>query len=766
MKVLSNGLPLAALLFFAGTEPALAARNDAGADTTARGGSAPAYFERMSTFVVCENTSCNRDEVEATSSEIITVSNDGLTLVYSDSPNGSIGFIDIADPANPKKIGAIQTDGEPTSVAAHGPWLLAGVNTSESKDNPSGYLAVYPMGTCATNLAACTPVAKIDLSGQPDSVAISPDGQYAAVVIENERDEDVTVDGVEGGLPQAPAGLLQVIALSDVPTSWAPYSVDLSGLSAYAPTDPEPEFVSINERNIAAVTLQENNHIVLVDLPTGTVMRDFAAGTVNLVNVDTDDDSLLDPVGTLSGLPREPDAITWLPDGRLATANEGDLFGGSRGFTIWGARGVPLFDSGVGMEYLALSHGHYPDGRADNKGVEPEGVTFGEFGTHRFMFVGSERANFVAVYALKGVANPEFVQLLPTGIGPEGLLAIPSRGLFVAASEDDEDLRSTVSIFKLQSALPSYPTIVSNTRTTGALAGIAPIGWVALSALSADRWDANKLYTAHDSFLQQSRLYTIDASAKPARIVSETVLHKSGVTVNYDIEGLTQAADGSFWVVSEGSSSGTSGNPNLLIKVAADGTVVSEIFLPGNVASLKKSNGYEGVTVTGSGQTEQVYIAFQREWTNDPAGKVRIGRYTPSTQSWAFFYYPLDAVESPAGGWVGLSEITALDDNTLLILERDNQAGPDARVKRLYKVSIQGITPQAQGGQFPLLTKTLARDLTIDLAAPKGWLQEKVEGVGVAIDGDVFIVTDNDGVDGNTGETQFINIGTRSSLGF
>jgi len=46
------------------------------------------------------------------------------------------------------------------------------------------------------------------------------------------------------------------------------------------------------------------------------------------------------------------------------------------------------------------------------------------------------------------------------------------------------------------------------------------------------------------------------------------------------------------------------------------------------------------------------------------------------------------------------------------------------------------------------------------------WIQEKVEGVGLAADGDVYIVTDNDGVDENTGETQFIRLGNRARLGF
>src|SRR5919106_5102279 len=48
-----------------------------------------------------------------------------------------------------------------------------------------------------------------------------------------------------------------------------------------------------NRRNVAAVTLQENNHIVLVHLPTAKVVRDFSAGAVDLRNVDVEDDGLI-----------------------------------------------------------------------------------------------------------------------------------------------------------------------------------------------------------------------------------------------------------------------------------------------------------------------------------------------------------------------------------------------------------------------------------------------------------------------------------------
>jgi hypothetical protein len=84
----------------------------------------------------------------------------------------------------------------------------------------------------------------------------SPDHRYAAIIIENERDEDLN----DGLIPQAPAGTLQIL---DLP--WLNLrTVPLTGLADYAPDDPEPEFVDVNRRNEAVVSLQENNHLAIV----------------------------------------------------------------------------------------------------------------------------------------------------------------------------------------------------------------------------------------------------------------------------------------------------------------------------------------------------------------------------------------------------------------------------------------------------------------------------------------------------------------------
>lgn len=724
-----------------------------------------ASFERIATYIVCENTNCDTNAIKETVAEIVAVSKDGKTLVYTDSPTGKIGFVDITDPEHPVGLGTLGTGGEPTSVAVAGKYALVGVNTSGNFVSPSGHLAVYDLPACLANLAACSPVRVIDMGGQPDSVASSPDGRYAAVAIENERDEDITVDGVEGGLPQHPAGFLSIVDLVGAPDNWGVRMVDLTGLAGYASDDPEPEYVSINQANIAAVTLQENNHIALVNLANGRVIQDFNAGSVDLVGINTKEEKLILLDGTLSNVPREPDGIAWLGNNVL-TANEGDLFGGSRGFTVFSHNGKPLYDAGESFEYLATRIGHYPEDRAKNKGAEPESVATGDYGHTEFAFVGSERANFVAVYKQRDARNMEFVQVLPTGVAPEGLLPIPERGLFIVSTEGDDPVRSQINIFRLKNAVPAYPQIESIVKADG-----KPIPWGALSALAADKDDANKLYTVHDSFYVQSRIYNVDVSAHPAKITGETVLKKGGVTVNYDLEGIAQRSDGSFWLASEGSkNAGQAGlTPNLLIQAAANGTVTREIRLPAAVDAKQKSNGYEGVAVTGAvGVDEQVYVAFQREWSADPAGKVRIGVYTPALDTtpgedageWTFFYYPLDAVESPAGGWVGLSEITALGDGRFAIVERDNQSGPDARIKRVYTVDIRGVTPktEAEGG-FATLSKTHAIDVLPAMQAGKGWVHDKLEGLARTADGRVYVVTDNDGVDDSTGETQFLNLG-------
>jgi hypothetical protein len=706
-------------------------------------------FNRIATFPVVNNLPKDADPSKPTISEIISVSEDGNLLVYTDSEREALGMVDVTDPTNPKPAGFIQLEGEPTSVKVFGERAFAAVNTSQSKEKPSGHLAVI-------DIKSKKVLSKCELGGQPDSIASSADTAFLAIAVENERDEDKN----DGAIPQAPTGYLSVVGVEGGEADCGSLKqISLDGLAEIAPDDAEVEFVDVNSRDEVAITLQENNHIAVVDLKSGKVSSHFSAGTVTLDGVDTKKDGVIDLTGKVENQPREPDAVKWIDDDRFVTANEGDWKGGSRGFTIFTKDGRVDYDAGTSFEYEAVRMGHYPEKR-NKKGVEVEGIEVGTFGSDRLIFVGAERASVVGVYKDNGAGKaPTLLQVLPGGgLGPEGLLAVPGKNLFVTASETDvrEDggPGSMVTIYQRAEGTPAYPTIVS-TEKDG-----KPLPWGALSGTAADPKTRGRLYAVTDSFYAQGRILTIDTTRTPAVITDAITVNRDAEPAKgLDLEGIAIAPSGGFWLASEGNPEKKKEEERTnsqLIRVSDKGEVQDVVELPDALKSQATKYGFEGVAVTGTGADETVWIAVQREWKDDAKGVTKILSYKPSTKAWGFVNYPLETVES---GWVGLSEITAVGDD-LYIIERDNLVGDAARVKQLTKVSLAGIKPTDIGAKdAPLLKKTQIRDLLPDLKSAHGYVLDKVESFAIDAAGEAFIITDNDGVDDSSGETQFIRLG-------
>jgi hypothetical protein len=67
--------------------------------------------------------------------------------------------------------------------------------------------------------------------------------------------------------------------------------------------------------------------------------------------------------------------------------------------------------------------------------------------------------------------------------------------------------------------------------------------------------------------------------------------------------------------------------------------------------------------------------------------------------------------------------------------------------------------PAALGGELPVLTKELVRDLVPDLKGNNGYVVDKVESFAIDADGTGYVITDNDGSDDSSGETFFWSIG-------
>ncbi len=742
-------------------------------------------FHRLSTYPVYLNAPAGTDPAAPSVAEISAVSKDGRTFVHTDALAGRIGFVDISDPAHPAGAGTVDlvadlglpAQASPTSVALVGDRVLVVVDTSPAFTAPSGVLVVVDLRTH-------TPLATIDLGGQPDSIVLTPDQRTAAIAIENQRDEEATPPGrKKGDLPQAPAGFVQLVDLSakDV-RRWTANPVafvDAAGVPLPAvaragidsPQDVEPEYVAVSpDGRTVAVTLQENNGVALIDVRTRAITRVFSAGTATVTGIDVKKDGVIDQTGAITDVPREPDAIAWLDRTHVATANEGDWKGGTRGWSVFDTTtGMVVWDSGAELERLAVRTGLHTEDRAAKKGVEIEGLAVATLGGTPYAFVGSERSNFVAVYDVSRPLRPRFVQVLATTNGPEGILPVPSRDLLLVSSETDSaavNVRSAVSVFgsgprwARDAGAPQFPSVVSADDASG-----NPIGWGALGALTADVRDRNRLWSVTDAAYAQTRLLSLDVSRTPAVIDRAVPVTKDGAPIGLDAEGVASRPAGGFWLGVEGAT----GAGNQLVRVSADGVWQEAVALPADVAAGLSKWGIEGVTTTNDAAGEHVFVALQRGLTTDPgglAGAARIGRYDVATGAWTWFSYPLEAAAGGtawpgSGDWVGLSEVVALDGDSLAVIERDKLNGPNARIKRVYQVDLPA--DPAPGTVAPL-SKRLALDVLPALQATHGWTQEKLEGLTVGGDGKLYAVTDNDGLADATGETVLLRLGRASAV--
>lgn len=119
-------------------------------------------------------------------------------------------------------------------------------------------------------------------------------------------------------------------------SSWVLDTLNLGGLANLFPEDAEPEYVDINRANIAVVSLQENNHLVLVHVPTGRIIHHFNKGSVDLdqIDVSKDPEALIELSGALADVARagwRPNNIFLVPD---LTATGGAVLEKIEGMTV------------------------------------------------------------------------------------------------------------------------------------------------------------------------------------------------------------------------------------------------------------------------------------------------------------------------------------------------------------------------------------------------------------------------------------------------
>jgi hypothetical protein len=682
---------------------------------------------------------------DGTSAEIVSATPDGRTLIYSDAIGERFGKVDVSNVSAPVAAGFLDVSGSPTSVAV----LPDGIHAVG---------AVQPGRLLLIDVASLTVAGEKAIGAGVDSVAVTTiDDQIVAVVaIEN-----------EGALPK---GYVEVVRLNLADFASSPSALvtfddeaQLTAAGLLAPDDPQPEYVDIFGKT-AAITLQENNGIALIDISDPAEPRLeslFSAGIASERRADLLDDSTIAftqhyPTDALAEEPtagaRIPDAVGWNRDGTmLFTADEGEEnFQGGRGWSVRHASGGFARDDGGTLERTAVRLGHYPDGRSDAKGIEAEGLTVATFGGREFLFVTSERGAFVAVYRVQQ-DHTTFVQLLATGQGPESVITIPSRNLLVTANEGD-DGNGSISLFRGVDELWEPPRARPRIESSSVREP-----WGALSGLAASAFREDVLYAVPDSALPSS-IFEIRTGKSEAPIRELVPVSKDGVQQRYDLEGITldssirKSRRAGYWLASEGDGAASR---NILVQVDRAGDVLREVFLPPEVdlpsaTDLITANGFEGVTVSGDGR--YLLVAVQRPYRNQPrvdgVEYTRIARYDLLNQTWDAFFYPLDNFP----GTIGLSEIalvgrTSSGADVYAVIERDNQLAFNANLKRVYTFTVDRLAPVGIA-EMPtaalVATSGIRKTLKVDLLrafTP----YEKVEGLTRTRDGDWWVVLDNDG---------------------
>src|ERR1700754_2348423 len=356
--------------------------------------------------------------------EILDVTPNGNILIstnndFEGEENGRLAVFDISDIDAPAQTATVVL-GTPaettTSVAAVSDrYVLVGFQSASAAGDE---VRVYDLANPASPVLAHT----IPVADGVDSVAVSPDRLHGAAAIENEA--------------LATDGLIESLDLSNPdPTQWTATPIAIPALDPSEfdeADDPQPEFVDINAGNVAAVTLQEQNAVVIADLEADSVLDFWSTGTQTF---DTDllDDGFI-RFNNLTTNEREPDGIKWTADGKaLITANEDendDLDGGGQGtrdFTIWTPDGEVLATGASAHDRHIADFGQLNDGRSEDAGSEPEGIEIATIDGRETLFVTNERARATSVYDISNKQAPRFMSLLLGGHRPESAGAPPAR---------------------------------------------------------------------------------------------------------------------------------------------------------------------------------------------------------------------------------------------------------------------------------------------------------------------------------------------------
>src|SRR5688572_8059589 len=197
----------------------------------------------------------------------------------------------------------------------------------------------------------------------------------------------------------------------------------------------------------------------------------------------------------------------------------------------------------------------------------------------------------------------------------------------------------------------------------------------------------------------------------PWRLTDENSEERLLTGADADPESLVAMPDDTFWV-------GDEFGPWLL-HFSVDGELLAPpVELPdavysvdhplvvahGATAKVEHSRGFEAMDLAGDNKT--LVTILEAPAAGDPVKHLRVQRYDTAAGKWlpATLIYELDP------DTLSVTDMSRIDGNRFVVIERDDQEGDAAKAKRVYAIDLdKALSDKTQAG------KPLAKRLVIDL---------------------------------------------------
>lgn len=324
---------------------------------------------------------------------------------------------------------AIPVPGKPTGVAVHPSLPLAIVVTAPANPEERGFAVFLDLREKSPGRVLRTQ----PVGYHPASVAISPDGRWAIVANEG-QDSDAT-PGTIGLLD-----LRNVEGWVDDRLAAVPY-LEPGGLDHLLGRPAgviEPEFVAVDAASrVAAISCQDNDAVALLDLradpPALAAVLPLPEGSA------PDGVSLLDGFKGPGG---QPGLL-------LAVAEEGKARQSVSFFWL-----DPELDAAPPLLLSRTDVRPLVNPARPGKRRDPEGILLLQQDGRTYAMVGIERGHRVLCLDATDASQPRLVGRVPTGPGPQGLIAIEQEDgwLIVTGDEGDGTGPGSLSVLRLRKA--------------------------------------------------------------------------------------------------------------------------------------------------------------------------------------------------------------------------------------------------------------------------------------------------------------------------